>query len=89
MLRDVLARARALPGVELAAVGSSSAIPLDHAHRDVNTCRSSSRAAARRDAGACGLGSVCRPTTFRLLGMTLVRGRLFTDADTETTPPWP
>ena len=33
----LLAQARALPGVEHAAVGSSSAIPLDHAQRDVNT----------------------------------------------------
>ena len=35
-LRELLRRARMIPGVDDAAIGSSSAIPLDHAHRDLN-----------------------------------------------------
>jgi len=86
-LRELLRRARAIPGVERAAVGSSSAIPLDHAHRDVNTMPLlvEGRGADAAQAPVVD-GSVVTPGYFQLLGMTAVRGRLFTEFDSETTP---
>lgn len=87
LLRDLLRRARAIPGVERAAVASSSAIPLDHAHRDVNTMPLlvEGRGADAAQAPVVD-GSVVTPGYFELLGMTTIRGRLFTEFDSETTP---
>ncbi|HZR23304.1 MAG TPA: ABC transporter permease [Vicinamibacterales bacterium] len=87
-LREVLRRARALPGVEDAAIASSSAIPLDHAARDLNTMPMliEGRGADTSQAPLVD-GSVVTPEYFRLLGMTLVRGRAFTPFDDENAPP--
>jgi putative ABC transport system permease protein len=86
-LREVLRRARTIPGVELAAMGSSSAIPLDHAHRDVNVMPLlvEGRGVDASQAPVVD-GSVVTPEYFRLLGMTALRGRLFTELDNETMP---
>ena len=86
-LRELLRRTRAIPGVELAAIASSSAIPLDHAHRDMNVVPLliEGRGAAAAQAPVVP-GAVVTPEYFHLLGMTARGGRLFTAADTETTP---
>ncbi|HEY7289763.1 MAG TPA: ABC transporter permease [Vicinamibacterales bacterium] len=87
-LRELLRRTQAIPGVELAAIGSSSAIPLDHADRDVNTMwlLVEGRGVDVAQAPVVN-GSVVTPEYFQLLGMTAIRGRLFTNFDTETTAP--
>jgi putative ABC transport system permease protein len=87
-LRDVLRRVRALPGIEEAAAGSSSAIPLDHTQQDPNFLfpliiegRGTDAAQAPRVHG-----SAVTPDYFTLLRMTLLRGRLFTEFDGERAP---
>ncbi len=85
-LRELLRRARAVPGVEEAALGSSSAIPLDHAQRDLNLLPLAIEGRGIDPTQAPLVeGSAVTPEYFRLLGMTLTRGRAFTDADTDTT----
>lgn len=86
-LRELLRRTRTIPGVELAAIGSSSAIPLDHAHRDMNVVPLIIEACGADVAQVPVVaGSVVTPEYFHLLGMTALRGRLFTAFDSETTP---
>jgi len=87
-LRDVLRRLRALPGVEDAALGGSSAIPLDHTQQDPNFLFPVLIEGRGSDATQAPLvhGSAVTPEYFRLLRMTLVRGRLFTDFDDESAP---
>ena len=86
-LREVLGRVRRLSGVEEAALGSSSAIPLDHAHRDMNVMPLLIQGRGI-DATQAPLvdGSVVTPEYFPLLRMTLLRGRLFTNFDLESKP---
>ena len=87
-LREVLRRARTLTGVEAAAIGSSSAIPLDHAHRDMNVVPLLIEGRGADPAQAPVVdGSVVTPEYFPLLGMTALRGRLFTAFDNETESP--
>ncbi len=86
-LRELLRRTRTVPGVDLAAVGSSSAIPLDHAHRDMNVVPLLVEGRGYDVAQAPVVdGSVVTPEYFQLLGMTARRGRVFTAFDSETTP---
>jgi putative ABC transport system permease protein len=86
-LRELLRRARTIPGVDLVAVGSSSAIPLDHAHRDMNVVPLLVEGRGVDVAQAPVVdGSVVTPEYFQLLGMTALRGRLFTEFDDETEP---
>jgi len=87
-LRDVLRRMRTLPGVEQAALGGSSAIPLDHTQQDPNFLFPVLIEGRGTDAMQAPVvhGSAVTPEYFRLLRMTLVRGRLFTDFDDERAP---
>src|SRR5205814_673407 len=87
-LREVLRRARALPGVEEAALGGSSAIPLDHTQQDPNFLFPVLVEGRGADLAQAPLvhGSVVTPEYFRLLRMTLLRGRLFTDVDDDHAP---
>jgi predicted permease len=87
-LRELLRRARTIPGVDHAAIGSSSAIPLDHAHRDMNVVPLlvEGRGADVAQAPVVD-GAVVTPEYFDLLGMTALRGRLFTAFDNETAAP--
>ncbi len=86
-LRELLRRAERLPGVEEAAVGSSSAIPLDHAQHDTNIVPMliEGRGADATQAPLVN-GSAVTPGYFHLLGLTLLQGRLFTNFDNESTP---
>ena len=86
-LREVLRRLHAVPGVEQAALGSSSAIPLDHAHRDVNVYPLLIEGRGTDPTQAPLINSaVVTPEYFPLLNIPLARGRLFTDLDRESAP---
>ena len=87
-LREVLRRGRTLPGVEEIAVGDVAALPLGHERSDLNILplivqgrETPSNEAPLVDA------SFVTPGYFHLLGMTLLRGRLFGEADDEKAPP--
>ena len=84
-VREVLRRVRALPGVDSVAVGSSDAIPLDPAQRILGLFPMliEGRGTEATQAPLVD-GTVVTPGYFELLGRTLVRGRLFTDFDSET-----
>jgi putative ABC transport system permease protein len=87
-LRDVLRRTRALSGVEEAALGGSSAIPLDHTQQDPNFLFPVLIEGRGTDATQAPLvhGSAVTPEYFHVLRMTLLRGRLFSDFDDERAP---
>jgi predicted permease len=86
-LRDVIRRGQRLPGVEEVALGSSSAIPLDHPQQDANLVPLLVEGRGT-DAAQAPLveGSVVTPEYFHLLGRALLQGRLLTDFDNETSP---
>jgi predicted permease len=87
LFREVLGRLRQVPGIDQVALGSSNAIPLDHAHRDLNLVpflvegRGTDATEAPRVNGV-----IVTPEYFRVLGIPVVRGRLFTDFDDESAP---
>jgi putative ABC transport system permease protein len=86
-LREALRRTRTLPGVEETAVSDTAALPLGHGHEDLRP-----RPLIREGEDAKSseppliLTSIVSPDYFHLLGMSLVRGRLFADQDLEDTP---
>jgi predicted permease len=86
-LREALRRTRTLPGVEETAVSDTAALPLGHGHEDLRP-----RPLIREGEDAKSseppliLTSIVSPEYFHLLGMTLLRGRLFADQDIEDTP---
>jgi hypothetical protein len=86
-LREVIRRSPRLPGVEEVALGSSSAIPLDHPQQDTNLTPLLIEGRGT-DAAQAPLveESVVTPEYFHLLGRTLLRGRLLTNFDNETAP---
>ena len=86
-LREILRRARTLAGVEEVAVGDLAALPLGHARNDLNpqALILEGRAAPGKQAPLVD-ATMVTPDYFRLLGMTLVRGRLFGDFDDEKAP---
>jgi predicted permease len=86
-LREALRRIRTLPGVEETAVSDRAALPLGHGESDLRL-----RALIREGQDVEGSQpplintSIVSPEYFHLLGMTLLRGRLFVDQDLEDTP---
>jgi predicted permease len=86
-LREILRRGRTLPGVEEMAVGDLAALPLGHGRNDLNPFplilegrETPSNQAPLVD------GSIVTPEYFDLLGMTVLRGRLFGESDNEKAP---
>jgi predicted permease len=86
-LREILPRARKLPGVEEVAVGNLAALPLGHDRNDLYLFplilegrEIPSSQAPLVDA------SIVTPEYFHLLRMQLLRGRLFTEFDDEKAP---
>ena len=86
-LREALRRIRTLPGVEETAVSDRAALPLGHVQEDLRPeplvregqdVQSSQPPLIDR--------SIVSPEYFHVLGMTLLRGRLFVDQDLEATP---
>jgi predicted permease len=87
LVREILRRSRTLPGVEEAAVGDVAALPLGHGQSDLNPLPFIREGLATKDNEAPVIdGSLVSPEYFHLLGMTLLRGRLFSDQDLEDTP---
>jgi predicted permease len=86
LLHEILRRSRTLPGVEEAAVGDEAALPLGHSHpTGLPLIR---EGIETMDNQAPVIDSpIVSPEYFHLLGMPLLRGRVFNDQDLEQAPP--
>jgi len=86
LLRELLRRSRTLPGVEEAAVGDKSAFPLGHSFGDLEPLHLI-REGLETKASLAPLvgGTIVSPQYFHLLGIPLLRGRLFNDQDVVDT----
>jgi predicted permease len=85
LLREILRRSRTLPGVEEAAVGDRTALPLGHSHP--GSLPLIREGIETMDNQAPVIDSpIVSPEYFHVLGMPLLRGRLFSDQDLEHTP---
>jgi putative ABC transport system permease protein len=91
-LREVLRRARTLPGVEEAAIGDPASVPLDESLRDLKHISEGQffftleRHATRDEQPMVAERSSVTPEYFHLLDMPLLQGRLFSDLDGDKTP---
>jgi predicted permease len=85
LLREVLRRSRTLPGVQEAAIGDVDALPLGHSNPgQLPLIR---EGIETMDNQAPEIHSpIVSPEYFHLLGMPLLRGRLFNDQDLEDKP---
>jgi predicted permease len=87
LLREVLRRNRTIPGVEETAVSDRAALPLGHGQNDL---RQQPLIREGQDVQSSQPPlidtSIVSPEYFRVLGMTLLRGRLFVEQDLEDTP---
>jgi predicted permease len=90
--REILRRARTLPGVEEVALGDTASIPLDQSLRDLKLISEGQFLFTLEGHDICsdqpavvGRSSVT-PEYFHLLGVPLLRGRLFNELDAENTP---
>jgi putative ABC transport system permease protein len=87
LLREVLRRNRTIPGVEETAVSDRAAIPLGYGqsdHRAIPLLREGQAVQSSQPPLIDTL--IVSPEYFHVLGMTLLRGRLFVDQDVEDTP---
>jgi predicted permease len=84
-VHEVLRRMRALPGVESAAMGSTSSLPLDHPEEDQNILTVLFDGHVTEPPSLV-TGASVTPEYFRLLRIPLVKGRLLTDADDDKSP---
>jgi putative ABC transport system permease protein len=87
LLREVLRRNRTIPGVEETAVSDRAAIPLGHSQSDrimIPLVREGQEVRSSQPPLIDTL--IVSPEYFHVLGMTLLRGRLFVDQDLEDTP---
>ena len=86
-VREAMRRIRALPGVDEVAFGSGAAVPLDHPYQDQTLLRVRIEGdVSHGDQPLLLTGSEVSPEYFRLLGIPLLRGRSFSDFDTEQRP---
>jgi putative ABC transport system permease protein len=89
--REILGRARTLQGVEEVALGDTASIPLDQSLRDLKLISEGQFFFAleghdiHSDQPAAVERSSVSPDYFHLLGMPLLRGRLFNELDTDNT----
>jgi predicted permease len=87
LLREVLRRNRTIPGVEETAVSDLAAIPLGHGQSDLRMIPLVREGQQVRSSQPPLIDTLTvSPEYFHLLGMTLLRGRLFVDQDLEATP---
>ncbi len=83
-IREILRRGRSLPGVKEIGVGSQGAIPLNH---DTNLLALVLEERSTRSHLPHQVqGSSVTPEYFHLLGIPLLRGRLFTEFDVAKAP---
>ncbi|MFL6513575.1 MAG: ADOP family duplicated permease [Chthoniobacterales bacterium] len=91
-LRELSRRCAMLPGVEEVAFGDTASIPLDESLRDLKQISEGQflLTLEGRDIQSSLPSAVERSSVsskyFHLLGMTLLRGRLFNEADNDNTP---
>jgi putative ABC transport system permease protein len=89
LVREILRRSRTLPGVEEAGVGDVAALPLGHSHPSplplVREGPNTNDDTMDNEAPVID-GPIVSPEYFHVLGMPLLRGRLFSDQDLEDTP---
>jgi len=85
LLREILRRSRTLPGVEEATVGDAAALPLGHSQPNPLPLVREGIDTAENQAPVID-SPIVSPKYFHLLGIPLLRGRLFSDEDLEVTP---
>jgi predicted permease len=92
-IREVVRRSRTLPGVEEVAIGDSGSIPLDQSQRALNLIADGQffftleGRDIQTDHPPVVERSRVTPDYFHLLGLPLLRGRLFNEFDNENAPP--
>ena len=90
--REILRRAGTLPGVEEVALGDTASIPLDESQRYLKQVSdgyfpfTSKDATSQSDQLAVVERSSVTPDYFHLLGIPLLRGRLFNELDDDKAP---
>jgi predicted permease len=90
--REILRRARTLPAVEEAALGDTGSIPLDESLRDLKLISEGQFLLTlegrdiQSDQPSVVQRSCVTPDYFHLLGMPLLRGRLFNQLDDDKGP---
>jgi predicted permease len=90
-LREVLRRTTTLPGVEEAALGDTASIPLDESLRDLKLISEGQflftlEGDLQKDQPGVAERSSVTPDYFHVLGIPLLRGRLFNDSDNGKAP---
>ena len=86
LVREILRRGHTLPGAEEVAVGDLSSLPLGHGHGALNPMPIIREGLETKENQAPLIdNSIVSPEYFHLLGMPLLRGRLFNDRDLEDT----
>ncbi len=90
-LREVLRRSRTLPGVEEVALGDTASIPLDESLRNLKLISEGQflftlEGDIRNDEPPVAERSSVTPEYFHLLGIPLLRGRLFNGSDNDAAP---
>jgi len=87
LIREILRRAKTVPGVEEAAVGNLGSLPLGHNKSDltmVPMIREDHPIPSGQEPHTSAV--FVSPEYFHTLGMSLQRGRSFTDNDVDTSP---
>jgi predicted permease len=91
-LREILRRAKTLVGVEEVAIGDTASIPLDQSQRDLKLISEGQLfltlegSDTQSDQPIVVERSSVTPDYFHLLGIALLRGRLFNDVDNDKAP---
>ena len=87
LLREILRRNRTIPGVEETAVSDQAAVPLGHSQNDRDMSPLILEGQDVQSSQPPLIDTlIVSPEYFHVLGMTLLRGRLFVDQDLEDTP---
>jgi predicted permease len=91
-VRELIRRARTLPKVEQVAVGDTASIPLDQTQRQLKVIADGQFLLTvegrdmRSDQPTVAEQSSVTPEYFHLLGIPLLRGRLFNESDNDKAP---
>jgi predicted permease len=92
-LRELIRKCTLLPGVQEVAIGDTASIPLDQSLRDLKVISegqfffSIEGRNVQTDQSTVAERSSVTSDYFHLLGITLLRGRLFNESDNDNTPP--